>query len=145
MNSRWKGVLAVSLGVLVLGMSACTGKGSGVTRETMPLAIGPRAVAPQTTCPVMGGAINKTLYTDHDGKRIYVCCPGCVDVIKKNPAKYIQQLEAKGITLDKAPGVLCPKCGVIKGSAKCCKLEGRTKNPRCGLLKGSPGCCKLPK
>jgi len=56
----------------------------------------------QTTCPVMGGKINKAQYADVNGKRIYVCCPGCIGKIKADPDKYIKQLEAEGITLDKA-------------------------------------------
>ena len=50
----------------------------------------------QTTCPVMGGAINKELYVDHEGKRIYVCCGGCIDQIKQDPQKYIDKLKADG-------------------------------------------------
>jgi YHS domain-containing protein len=59
-------------------------------------------VKKQTTCPVMGGKINKAQYADVNGKRIYVCCPGCIGKIKAAPDKYIKQLAAKGITLDKA-------------------------------------------
>ena len=57
----------------------------------------------QTTCPVMGGKINKAQYADVKGKRIYVCCPGCVTKIKADPDKYIKQLEANGVVLDKTP------------------------------------------
>jgi YHS domain-containing protein len=60
-------------------------------------------VISQTVCPVMGGAINKAQYADVKGKRIYVCCPGCIDKIKADPDKYIKQLEAEGITLDSTP------------------------------------------
>jgi YHS domain-containing protein len=60
------------------------------------------AVKAQTLCPVMGGPINKSQYVDYDGKRIYVCCGGCTGKIKKDPAKYVKQLESEGITLDKA-------------------------------------------
>jgi len=56
----------------------------------------------QTKCPVMGGKINKAEYADVNGKRIYVCCAGCIAKIKADPEKYIKQLEAEGITLDKA-------------------------------------------
>jgi YHS domain-containing protein len=61
------------------------------------------APSPQTVCPVMGGKVNKTLFVDYDGKRVYTCCPGCLPDLKQDPAKYIKQLEAKGITLDVAP------------------------------------------
>lgn len=57
----------------------------------------------QTTCPVMGGKINKAQYADVKGKRIYVCCLGCINKIKTDPDTYIKQLEAEGIVLDKTP------------------------------------------
>jgi YHS domain-containing protein len=56
----------------------------------------------QTTCPVMGGKINRKQYVDHDGKRIYVCCPGCIPKIKAAPQKYISKLENEGVTLEHA-------------------------------------------
>jgi len=61
-----------------------------------------QAIKKQTTCPVMGGAVNANLYVDAEGKRIYVCCAGCLSAIKKDPAKYIAKLEKEGVTLDKA-------------------------------------------
>lgn len=57
----------------------------------------------QTTCPVMGGSINKSIYVDHDGKRIYMCCKGCEGALKKDPAKYVKKLEDEGVTLDVVP------------------------------------------
>jgi YHS domain-containing protein len=57
----------------------------------------------QKICPVMGGKINKSHYADVKGKRIYVCCPGCISTIKANPEKYIKELESKNIILDKTP------------------------------------------
>jgi len=57
----------------------------------------------QTTCPVMGGKIVKEQFVDHEGKRIYICCAGCRAPLKKDPAKYIKQLEDEGITLDLTP------------------------------------------
>jgi len=58
---------------------------------------------PQTTCPVMGGKINKSLYVDADGVRIYVCCKGCIGKVKADPQKYIKQMQAKGVELKKTP------------------------------------------
>ena len=57
----------------------------------------------QTTCPIMGGKINKTVYADHDGKRVYFCCAGCIDSFKKEPAKHIKKLEGEGVELAKVP------------------------------------------
>jgi hypothetical protein len=104
-----------------------------------------KEVKHQTMCPIMGGKINKKLFVDHDGKRVYVCCAGCIGAVRKEAAKYIKKLEGQGITLAKTPVALCHKCGEIKGTAKCCKTEGREKCKKCNLLKGSVGCCKLAK
>ncbi len=66
----------------------------------------------QTTCPVMGGTIDKNQYVDHDGKRVYICCAGCEAPLKKDPATYIQKLEAEGITVAK----LQTECPVMGGA-----------------------------
>jgi len=57
----------------------------------------------QTTCPILVGPISRTVYADHDGKRVYFCCMDCVKEFKKDPAKIIKQMEAKGIVLERAP------------------------------------------
>ena len=49
-------------------------------------------VAEQTTCPVMGGAIDKNVFIEHQGKKVYFCCNGCPDTFKANPEKYISKL-----------------------------------------------------
>ncbi len=51
---------------------------------------------PQTTCPVMGGTVNKELYADHDGKRVYFCCGYCDGEFKKAPQKYLDKLKEQG-------------------------------------------------
>ncbi len=45
----------------------------------------------QVNCPVMGGKINKEIYADHDGKRVYFCCAMCLDTVQERPAKYIRK------------------------------------------------------
>lgn len=62
-----------------------------------------QAVKKQTTCPVTGEGISTNLFVDAMGKRIYVCCAGCINPIKKDPAKFIAKMEKEGVTLDKTP------------------------------------------
>ena len=62
-----------------------------------------QAPGPQTVCPVMGGKIDKKLFVDYEGKRIYACCEGCLPKIRKDPAKYVKQLEDAGVVLEKVP------------------------------------------
>lgn len=54
----------------------------------------------QMTCPVMGGKINKAVYADYEGKRVYFCCASCIDEFKKDPAKYVKKLEDQGVMLE---------------------------------------------
>lgn len=57
----------------------------------------------QTTCPVMGGAVDKAIFVDHNGKRVYFCCEGCPETFKQDPAKYIKKLEDEGVVLERTP------------------------------------------
>jgi len=59
---------------------------------------------PQTTCPVLGGDIDKSVYVDYQGKRIYFCCMGCDAEFKKNPEMYMKKLREAGVALEPAPG-----------------------------------------
>ena len=63
----------------------------------------PAQAKPQTTCPVLGGNINKQVYVDYQGNRIYFCCQGCDEQFNKDPEKYLKKLEAEGVTLEPAP------------------------------------------
>ena len=70
------------------------------------LAGGPALAAdpkPQTVCPVLAGNIDKKVYVDYQGKRIYFCCTGCDAEFQKNPEKYMKKIQEQGITLEKCP------------------------------------------
>jgi len=83
------------------GGAGCCGAGGGSKAKVT--ANSKAKVKVQTNCPIMGGKINKSQYADVNGKRIYVCCPGCIGKIKADPDKYIKMLEKQGVTLEKAP------------------------------------------
>ncbi len=57
----------------------------------------------QTHCPVMGGEINRDLYHDHDGQRIYVCCPGCLDEIRERAGEIIEEQREHGVVFETVP------------------------------------------
>lgn len=52
--------------------------------------------AEQTTCPVMGGTIDKKLYADYKGERVYFCCMACPPQFAKDPEKFINKLKGMG-------------------------------------------------
>lgn len=49
----------------------------------------------QTECPVLGGPIDKNLFVDYKGKRIYVCCAGCIETVNADPEKFLKILADK--------------------------------------------------
>jgi len=57
----------------------------------------------QTVCPVLKGNIDKNVYVDYKGHRIYFCCKGCDAEFKKDPEKYLKKMESQGVTLEKSP------------------------------------------
>ena len=62
----------------------------GMTKEGIPFVdVGPS----ERECIVSGGL--GTLAVSFEGKTYYVCCSGCRDEFKANPAKYVQEWEAK--------------------------------------------------
>lgn len=50
------------------------------------------AAAEQTECPVMGGAINKTIFTEYKGKKVYFCCAPCKEKFEAAPEQYVAKL-----------------------------------------------------
>jgi YHS domain-containing protein len=64
----------------------------------------PEAGKGQTFCPVMwGNPINRNVFSDYGGKRVYFCCTECQAKFKDSPQLYIKKLEDKGVVLEKAP------------------------------------------
>jgi len=50
------------------------------------------AAVEQKICPVVAGPIDKNIYTDYKGKRVYFCCQGCKVEFEKDPEKYVPKL-----------------------------------------------------
>ena len=99
------------------GWSRCLPKADPPQEQVAP------AAKAQTTCPVMGGKVNKTLYADVKGYRVYVCCKACIAAVKAEPEKYLAKVREKGETPEP---LTCPKCGAAKGSKKCCAAGKKT-------------------
>jgi len=64
----------------------------------------------QTVCPVMGGKIDSTQYTDIQGQRVYHCCPMCAAKLKADPDKYFKEAAAQGIVFENIQ-TNCPVSG----------------------------------
>ncbi|HEQ98930.1 MAG TPA: YHS domain-containing protein [candidate division Zixibacteria bacterium] len=64
----------------------------------------------QTICPVMGGKIDKEVYTDIQGQRVYHCCPGCSGALVADPDKYFKKAAAEGVLFENIQ-TTCPVSG----------------------------------
>lgn len=79
--------LLVATTILVAGCGKKGGESPQATKE----AVGTEIV--QKICPVMGGPIDKSIYVDHEGRRVYFCCQMCVNEFKKDPEKYLKKFD----------------------------------------------------
>lgn len=93
-------IMAVAVSVVVLAASCVMAGGDQKTDDGAKVASKGKS---QTVCPVMGGAINRSVYVDVDGKRIYLCCAGCIKAVKDDPAKYLKKLADDGVEPEPAP------------------------------------------
>ena len=86
-------IVLMLAGLLLIGLLALTGckKKSGPAAPAGTKEIAPVTIE-QTTCPIMGGVINKNFFTEYKGKKVYFCCPGCKEKFEANPQDYVAKL-----------------------------------------------------
>jgi len=46
----------------------------------------------QKLCPVMNYPINKAIFVEYEGKKVYFCCPGCPEQFRADPQAYLAKL-----------------------------------------------------
>ena len=85
------------VGVLLIGLTVLPGCSSNAPepkREAVGMAAPTQIVrsAEQTTCPVMGGKIDRNIYTQYKGQRVYFCCAGCEEKFLESPETYVSKL-----------------------------------------------------
>lgn len=79
---------------------------------------------PQTLCPVSGDAVNKSVYVDYQGQRVYFCCDKCPAKFKADPEKYFAQFAKEGIVPENIQTV-CPVTGEEITKASHTDYKGR--------------------
>lgn len=106
---RMRKVLPVVLMLSVMGMGLMTmscakeEKTPKKAEEVAPKDAGSQAPKTQTIDAFSGNPIDKNIYADHKGKRIYFCCDNSRRTFYDDPEKYIKKFRELGITLEDAP------------------------------------------
>jgi len=67
----------------------------------------------QKTCPVMGRPIDKDVFIEYEGRKVYFCCKGCDKKFKESPNKYLPALYKQIY-----PQTVQVKCPVMGGTVK---------------------------
>ncbi len=82
-------------------MEGCGGDCEGMGEQAAPQQEAPAGqviAGTQTVCPVMPShPIKESVFVDYQGKRIYLCCAGCISKINAEPEKYLAPMEAEGV------------------------------------------------
>jgi len=60
-------------------------------------------VKEQTLCPISGNEINKEIFVDFEGKRIFLAAEEAKAKFLEDPAMYVTKMVAEGITLADVP------------------------------------------
>jgi YHS domain-containing protein len=82
---------------VILGLAVAAHAGETEAKKT---ADAPKELKHQTNCPVMGGKIDSSAYTDIQGQRVYHCCPMCTKKLQADPDKYFEEAAAQGILFE---------------------------------------------
>jgi len=105
MRTRFVFTLMLGLALMLTAMSFAEEQAEQpAAKETKPV------LHNQTNCPVMGGKIDSTVYTDIQGQRVYHCCPMCSAKLKADPDKYFKQAAAEGVLFENIQ-TTCPVSG----------------------------------
>lgn len=78
--AKERGLVLACGGSHMHGAGHAQGSAVHESHETSQAAIqeGP-APQNQELCPVMGGKVDRSVFKDYEGKRVYFCCPACID------------------------------------------------------------------
>jgi YHS domain-containing protein len=87
-NERMSGLMVLLAALLIISFVFV----DGCKKQSSPSPAPATAAAEQTICPVMGGPINKDIFVEYKGKKVYFCCAQCKGEFEKEPEKYLSKL-----------------------------------------------------
>ena len=87
-------VTVAAIGFGVAGLVGCEKKSQPAPADVnkVPAKAASAAAVEQTVCPVTGEKIDKNVFVEYKGKKVYFCMESCKTAFEKNPEKYIAKL-----------------------------------------------------
>lgn len=71
----------------------------------------PVPAKPQTACPIDGAAVDKKVFVDFQGQRIYFCKHECAAAFGADAEAFMKKVEEQGVLLENVQKS-CPMCGM---------------------------------
>lgn len=112
-------LIMVTIAVALFATASISAADTGKTAQAAP------EMKNQTHCPVMGGKIDSTVYTDIQGQRVYHCCPMCSGKLKADPDKYFEEAAAKGVVFENTQFACPVSYEPLKNKEKQVNYKGR--------------------
>ena len=92
-NKKTLTMMVLPAVILLTGLVVLTGcEKSEPAEPAKTQAVAAAEVIAQKTCPIMGNPVNKEVFTEHKGKKVYFCCAGCIDKFNAKPEDYVAKL-----------------------------------------------------
>ncbi|WP_155851783.1 YHS domain-containing protein [Chitinivibrio alkaliphilus] len=44
-----------------------------------------------------GQPVDRSIYVDYEGVRVFLCCNSCVTAFEDDPERYLEKMEAEGV------------------------------------------------
>jgi YHS domain-containing protein len=101
------------IALLIISLLAISAFGTVIAADSTKVATAPgtpKKQHPQEVCPVMGDKINKKIFVDTQGQRVYFCCAKCPPKFKAEPDTYFKKAAADGVLFENIQKV-CPISG----------------------------------
>ncbi len=101
-------LLSICLLTASMVLTSCSKEKEGTAKSNTDTAVEVAKkplVKTQATDAISGQPIDRSVYTDYNGKRIYFCCVDSRSDFLSNPEKYLQVFRSKGVELEETPPV----------------------------------------
>jgi len=92
--------------------------------------------AKKIRCPVMGETVDRSVWLEVKGAKVYFCCAECVDTFKKDPAKYAAKANLQLVFTGQFVQKGCPLTGRPINPEQQVKFWGVNVNFCCGGCRG---------